>query len=196
MRPAGNEKSARGGDNARAHGRTSAGRHDVGDRSENGTGRKHSDRTPRAVRVAMREASSIHRALVREGATLAEADDLLQVAVMAAWWSFCVKGDAALPEDDAGAGKAMRTFLAVVAFRAAPSCEDAVVARATLRRLEAATTPERWRVLVGDADGAEGPEIAAEERIPVNTVYCRLRLAREDVALALARDRVRAGRRG
>lgn len=137
---------------------------------------------------------------------------------MAAWWSFCVKGAVDLPEDDAGAGKVMRTFLAVAARRArgkgsrvsralllveppdqaAPSCEGAYVARATLRRLEAATTPERWRVLVGDADGAEGPEIAAEEQIPVNTVYCRLRLAREDVALALARERARtrAGRRG
>lgn len=188
----------------------------MGNRSEKGTVGQHPGRTPRAVQVAAREASAIHRALVRAGVTPADAEDLLQAAVLAAWQGFCVQGDITLPEDDREAGKVMRAFLAVVAFRArgkgsrvsrtlllveppegvAPSCEDAVVARATLRRLEAATTPERWRVLVGDADGAEGPEIAAEERIPVNTVYCRLRLAREDVALALARDRVRAGRRG
>lgn len=190
----------------------------MGDRSERGTGGQHPNRTPRAVRVAVREASAIHRALVRAGVTPADAEDLLQAAVVAAWRGFCVGGDLVLPDDDREAGKAMRGFLAMAAFRTrgektmatralilvdppeqiAPSCEDAYIARATLRRLEATTTPERWRVLVGDADGAEGPELAAEEQIPVNTVYCRLRLAREDVALAMARERarVRAGRRG
>lgn len=188
----------------------------MGDRSEKGTGGQHPNRTPRAVQVAVREASAIHRALVRAGVTPADAEDLLQAAVVAAWRGFCVGGDLVLPEDDREAGKAMRGFLAMAAFRTrgektmatralilvdppeqiAPSCEDAYIARATLRRLEATTTPERWRVLVGDADGAEGPELAAEEQIPVNTVYCRLRLAREDVALAMARERVRARHRG
>jgi len=76
---------------------------------------------------------------------------------------------------------------------ARPSAEGPVAARATLRTLEAATTPERWRAwLAREVDHTPVSEIARTEGIPPATVHTRLRLAREDFRAALAREEAAA----
>lgn len=71
---------------------------------------------------------------------------------------------------------------------ALPSPEAWLVAKSMLRFLRASTTPERWRAVMAYAKGITVAEIAARERVPVATIYTRIRLARLDFAAALARD--------
>ena len=71
----------------------------------------------------------------------------------------------------------------------APSHEGPISARELLRGLEAATTPERWRVWVAhEVDGVPVPELARQEARSEPAIYNTLRLARRDLAAALGRD--------
>jgi len=59
-----------------------------------------------------------------------------------------------------------------------------------------ALDPDRRAVLIlADIDGVPAPEIAAALKVPLNTAYSRLRLAREDFTAAARRLLARRGRR-
>lgn len=105
--------------------------------------------------------------------------------------------------------KALRVFLRVVAHRAAwqwrrdnPKRDELVdhvapvaltaehlfLALETLLVLRASTTPERWGALLAYAIGIPAHVVAAREGVPTSTVYTWIRLAREDIRAALARE--------
>jgi DNA-directed RNA polymerase specialized sigma24 family protein len=69
-----------------------------------------------------------------------------------------------------------------------PSAEGAVIARSMLRFMRRSTTPERWRALRAFAKGIPGFVIAQREGVSTASIFTRIRLAREDIAAALARD--------
>lgn len=75
--------------------------------------------------------------------------------------------------------------------------DDSLVAREEQALFAAALDtldPERRAVFVmHDVDGHRGPEIAAAIGIPLNTVYSRLRLAREQLAQVVKRLRLKRG---
>jgi RNA polymerase sigma-70 factor, ECF subfamily len=54
-----------------------------------------------------------------------------------------------------------------------------------LRALEALSFDRRTMIVMHDLEGFDAPEIAAELNIPLNTVYSRIRLAREDFRAAV-----------
>jgi len=71
----------------------------------------------------------------------------------------------------------------------AQSHEGPIAAREQLRRLQGATTPERWRTWVShEVDQVAVSEIARQEGCAAATVYNHLRLARRDLAAALGRE--------
>jgi DNA-directed RNA polymerase specialized sigma24 family protein len=77
-----------------------------------------------------------------------------------------------------------------------PSAEALAIGRETLRELEDATTPERWRAFyMFHAEGHTTAGIAAEMGARVSTVYTWIRCATEDLRAYLAR-RDAAERRG
>jgi RNA polymerase sigma-70 factor (ECF subfamily) len=70
-----------------------------------------------------------------------------------------------------------------------PSHEERAVALLTIRSLQDATTPERWRAwFAHEVDGIDVREVARTEGAPLQTIYTRLRLAREDFAAFRARE--------
>lgn len=98
-----------------------------------------------------------------------------------------------LPRPSAAAGLPWLPWLPWLAWLgSAPSCEAAVAARELLRLLEASTTPERWRTVVALAGGASAAELEELEGTPAGTTHSRVRLARRDMAAALAREAARA----
>jgi DNA-directed RNA polymerase specialized sigma24 family protein len=68
---------------------------------------------------------------------------------------------------------------------AGPSHEGRVEARELGRVLASSTTPERWRAIVGSAQGFTAAELAAAEGIPLGTLYSRLWKGRAAVVRAL-----------
>lgn len=66
--------------------------------------------------------------------------------------------------------------------------EALYIARETLALLRRSTTPERFRAVMAYAKGIAASDIARRERVPVATIYDRIRRAREDFAAALARE--------
>jgi RNA polymerase sigma-70 factor (ECF subfamily) len=145
----------------------------------------------------------------RAGGLSADAEDVVQQAfaqAAARWDTFGAVPD--LPERTA-----RRRWLQVVLFRTAElvrdarardlesplgaavepapveSQESAASTRQLLARLQASTTPERWRAwLLHEVDEVPIAEIARQEGRPAATIYNRLRLAREDFKSAFARD--------
>ncbi len=79
----------------------------------------------------------------------------------------------------------------------APSATDAIESRQArelvLRALAAIDLDQRAVLVMHDIDGHSAPEIAAAIGVPLNTVYSRLRLAREKFAAAVHRLRLRTG---
>jgi RNA polymerase sigma-70 factor (ECF subfamily) len=67
----------------------------------------------------------------------------------------------------------------------------AEAARVVERLLEALDDDKRAVFVLAELEQLAAPEIAAALSIPVNTVYSRLRLARQDFAAAAARHRAR-----
>ena len=68
------------------------------------------------------------------------------------------------------------------------SAESAIIGQETLRELESATTPERWRAFyMLHVEGYSASQIAAEVGAPVGTVYTWTRAAAEDIRAFLAR---------
>jgi DNA-directed RNA polymerase specialized sigma24 family protein len=68
-----------------------------------------------------------------------------------------------------------------------PSHEGRVEARELGRALASSTTPERWRALLGAAEGFTAAELATAERVAPTTIEWRLRQGRADLAQALRR---------
>lgn len=69
-----------------------------------------------------------------------------------------------------------------------PASEGETHARDLLAYFRGATTPERWRAFIAmELDGVTIEEFARTEGAPANTIYTRIRLAREDFAAALLR---------
>jgi RNA polymerase sigma-70 factor, ECF subfamily len=62
-----------------------------------------------------------------------------------------------------------------------------------LQALETLSAEKRAVFVAVDIDGHSGPEVAAALEVPLNTVYSRLRLAREDFAAAMRRVQKRRG---
>jgi DNA-directed RNA polymerase specialized sigma24 family protein len=67
-----------------------------------------------------------------------------------------------------------------------PSAEGAVIARSVLRYLRENMPSERWKALRSYASGVPVSVIAARAHVGTPTVYNWLRLARADIAQALA----------
>jgi RNA polymerase sigma-70 factor (ECF subfamily) len=79
----------------------------------------------------------------------------------------------------------------------APGAEDQLarveLQSQVLRALDTIDADRRAVFVAVDIDGHSGPEVAASLQIPLNTVYSRLRLARDDFAAALRRLQKRRG---
>ena len=157
------------------------------------------------ARTIMRERDTITRALQSAGVAPGDVDDVCQDVVLVAlaaaqdgrlaWqhraslvrWLHVVASRHALDYQ----GRAARRELPEadpVDVRLVPSAEDLYLSRETLRIAATSTTPERWRVLRAWANGVDVATIARRERIAVPTVYNRIRLAREEIRAALARE--------
>jgi len=80
---------------------------------------------------------------------------------------------------------------------AEPAADERIAAakarELVLAALEALDLDQRAALVMHDLDGASAPEISAALAIPLNTVYSRLRLAREKFAAAVRRLRARRG---
>lgn len=76
-----------------------------------------------------------------------------------------------------------------------PTPDEVLAARQAqeqvLRALETLDIEKRAVFVMHDASGLAMPEVAAALRIPLNTAYSRLRLARERFAVAIRRDAAR-----
>jgi DNA-directed RNA polymerase specialized sigma24 family protein len=70
---------------------------------------------------------------------------------------------------------------------AGPSHEGRVEARELGRVLASSTTPERWRALVGAAQGFTAAELAAAEEVEATAIEWRIREGRTDLARARRR---------
>jgi RNA polymerase sigma-70 factor (ECF subfamily) len=70
-----------------------------------------------------------------------------------------------------------------------PSHEGRVEARELGRALASSTTPERWRALLGAAEGFTAAELATAEGIPLGTLYSRLWKGRAALVRVLRRAR-------
>ena len=77
----------------------------------------------------------------------------------------------------------------------APAADELMAARErralVARGLEALDLPRRAVFVMHDLDGCSMPEIAQVLSVPINTLYSRLRVAREQFALAVRRHRKR-----
>lgn len=162
--------------------------------------RRHDDEVMAAI---LSQRGTIERALWRLRVPPSAHPDLVQETVIRAW-------DAARRGRlDWQSPPALRVFLRLAAARVTyvwwldnpqhvelherdeptmPSAESLVIARGLLRYLRESTTPERWRAIMANAKGISAPDIAKRERVPLDTVYTRIRLGREDIRAALARD--------
>jgi len=80
-----------------------------------------------------------------------------------------------------------------------PSADEQLVAHQArqllLKALESVDLEQRAAFVMHDIDGFSVPEIATALAVPLNTVYSRLRLARERVKTNLLRLRLRQGDR-
>jgi RNA polymerase sigma-70 factor (ECF subfamily) len=62
-----------------------------------------------------------------------------------------------------------------------------------LAALEAVPLERRSVLVMHDIDGFSAPEIAESLSIPINTVYSRIRVARDEFKSSLRRERLRRG---
>ncbi|WP_394829926.1 RNA polymerase sigma factor [Pendulispora albinea] len=83
----------------------------------------------------------------------------------------------------------------VLERRPASRSEDGEARDLVLRGLEALDFDRRTVIVMCDLEGFAAPEVAEQLGIPLNTVYSRLRLAREDFREAIARLDNRNGTR-
>jgi RNA polymerase sigma-70 factor (ECF subfamily) len=138
-----------------------------------------------------------------EGFAKHDAEDAIQVAAVRALRGPFVPDPARDPRDAFKAwimgilahvvaehrGRARRRgevpLFAADAELAGPSHEGRVEARELGRVLASSTTPERWRAIVGSAQGFTAAELAAAEGIPLGTLYSRLWKGRAAVVRAL-----------
>lgn len=161
----------------------------------------------RVLRMAMAMADRMLRGL---GVPRAARDDVRQ-EVLVAVWRGVTRGKVEWQSPS------FRGFVSVVTTRAAMHWhrrsrihlelqdEDAttednperlLLAERMTRFLEKATTPDRWRAALAQAEGLETGAIAEAENVPKATVHTRLRLARSDFRRALARENATLRRRG
>lgn len=73
--------------------------------------------------------------------------------------------------------------------RTVPSVEERYAAIETLALLRASTTPERWRAAASFARGVPIEEVARRAGLTVAGAYNRIRLARGDMRITLARSK-------
>lgn len=155
------------------------------------------------VAAVLAQIDVVDRTLLSLRAPLSSHDDVRQVVTIAAW-------DAArhgLLEWRARG--AVRAFLRVATTRAlynwyarnprhdelreehepaTMNAEQRYLGKEALAFLRQATTPERWKAIAAYAKGIPVAEIARREDVPAATVYNWIRLAREDMRAALARE--------
>ena len=155
------------------------------------------------VAAILAQLDIVNRTLGRMCVPASAHDDLRQVVTLDTWRA-ARKGRVAWQD-----ALTLRAFLRVVAVRCArrwrrnnpppvelredheapvPSAEQVLVAQDMLRFLRESTTPERWRALVAQAKGIPAGDVARREHVPVGTIANRIRLARADLAAALARE--------
>lgn len=155
------------------------------------------------LRAILAQLGSARRALARLGIEGTDADELTQNALLVTYRA--ARSDRMRWQEP----RAVRGYLRTVARRLGwryqrkrgrftafeehhepeiQSSEEALLARGLLRTLRESTTPERWRAVRSFALGTSVKEIAARERVPMGTIYTRLRLARLDFEAALSRE--------
>jgi RNA polymerase sigma-70 factor, ECF subfamily len=158
-----------------------------------------------------REFAYVCRSLRRMGVQAGDVEDLAQEVFMALYakfssydparplrpWIFGFVARSAANYRRLARHRRERSDRGAEPASAAPTPESAMAERESgellLRALEAVELDRRTALIMHDIDGFSAAEISDALAIPINTVYSRVRVAREELGKAIHRLRLRRG---